>query len=224
MSLNINVEDFTVVWTENQTNGRGQMGSVWSSEKNKNLTFSVFLDTSWLPLEKQFYLNCAVAFSVLRALKRLSVPKLNIKWPNDILSDNKKVSGVLIENLVKNATRSHSVIGIGLNVNQIEFEYKNASSLKCITGIHYSLEELLNLIVELLKEEVERLRKGLFKEVYKEYEAYLFRLNKPSTFELSTGERFVGIIIKVTKDGKLQLLLEDEIVSEYGLKEIKLLY
>lgn len=224
MSLNVNVEDFTVVWTENQTNGRGQMGSVWSSEKNKNLTFSVFLDTSWLPLEKQFYLNCAVALSVLRALKRLSVPKLNIKWPNDILSDNKKVSGVLIENLVKNATKSHSVIGIGLNVNQIEFEYKNASSLKCITGIHYSLEELLNLIVELLKEEVKRLRKGLFKEVYKEYEAYLFRLKKPSTFELSTGERFVGIIIKVTKDGKLQLLLEDEIVSEYGLKEIKLLY
>jgi len=127
------VDNFTVVCTENQTNGKGQLGSEWHADEGENLTFSAFLNTSFLPLESQFYLNCAVSISVFNVLKKILVPKLSIKWPNDILSENKKLCGILIENVVKSNAETHAIIGIGLNVNQTLFNptYK-ASSLKVV--------------------------------------------------------------------------------------------
>ena len=84
MSVAKLVSDFTVVVAENQTNGRGQLGNIWLSEQAKNLTFSIFLDVSFLPITHQFYLNCAVSVSLFNTLKQLNIPNLNIKWPNDI--------------------------------------------------------------------------------------------------------------------------------------------
>ena len=224
MSENV-VDDFTVVSAENQTNGKGQLGSEWSSNIGENLTISVFLDTSFLQTQKQFYLNCAVSISVFNVLKKLSVPHLSVKWPNDILSHRKKICGILIENIVKSNGSSYSVIGIGINVNQTDFnpEFK-ASSLKSILGKYFELDELLILIVLELQCQIKKLKEDKLDELHQAYEKDLFRKNKPSTFKNAKGELFSGFIKNVTSSGKLQVLLEDEVLEEFSLKEVKLMY
>jgi len=176
-------------------------------------------------LSNQFYLNCAVSITVFNVLKKILVPKPSIKWPNDILTENKKLCGILIENIVKSTTETHAIIGIGLNVNQMLFnpEFK-AGSLKNSTGIHYNLDEVLLMLIVELQLQVERLKAEKYVTLHKAYEAELFRKNKPSTFKNAEGELFSGFIKHVTSSGMLHVLLEDEIIQEFRLKEVKLLY
>jgi BirA family biotin operon repressor/biotin-[acetyl-CoA-carboxylase] ligase len=220
-----NTHDFTVVVADNQTNGKGQMGAVWTSNPSENLTFSVYLSTSFISLHNQFYLNCAVALSLYNVLNKLSIPKLSIKWPNDILSSSRKLSGVLIENIVKSNKDSYAIIGVGLNVNQKSFPgLVKATSLNNLTGENYNLDELLMLFIMELKKQVRQTTKGYFKVIHDSYEAVLFRKNKPSTFKNIEGEMFPGIIKGVNNSGHLLVYTEDEIVKEFRLKELSLLY
>ena len=218
------VEDYTVVIANYQTRGRGQMGTVWDSEKGKNLMFSLFKDLSMHDVEFPFYICMAISLSILKTLKELNVPDLYIKWPNDILSADKKICGILIENVIKNKLNS-TIIGIGINVNQTEFNaLHKASSLKNITGVQYDLDEILYNIIKNTKYYSSLLEEAKYDDVKNEYEMNLFRKNKPSTFKNANGELFSGFIKGVTKYGKLQVLLEDEIVKKFDLKEIQLLY
>ncbi|RED47937.1 biotin--[acetyl-CoA-carboxylase] ligase [Seonamhaeicola aphaedonensis] len=218
------VEDYTVVVAKKQTNGRGQMGTLWSSETSKNLTFSMFKDLSVHTVEFPFYISMAISLSILKTLKILNIPDLKIKWPNDILSENKKICGILIENVIKNKLES-TIIGIGVNVNQTKFKgLPKAASLKTITGIHYDLEEVLHRIMLSTMEYSALLQKGDYDTVKKEYEANLFRKDKPSTFKDAEGNLFSGFVKGVTKYGKLMITLEDELVKKFDLKEIEILY
>ena len=94
-------KDLTVVIAEHQTNGRGQMGTNWQVEASKNLTFSVFKHVSFLKVSEQFYISMAVALGITKALKELQIPKITIKWPNDIMSGGKKICGILNETKLK---------------------------------------------------------------------------------------------------------------------------
>ncbi len=218
------VANFTVVVAKKQTNGKGQRGAVWTSEAGKNLTFSVFVDIYFLPIAYQFYFNCAVALAIYNGLDKLNIPKLSLKWPNDILSANKKIAGVLIENTIR-FEKKQAIVGIGLNVNQTEFSTNlNASSLKNSTGIVYNLDEVLQIIITELKLQITRLREKEFLKIHQDFEAVLFRKNKPSTFKNAEGDLFMGFIKGVSNTGKLQLLIEDGVVKEYRLKEVQLLY
>ena len=218
------VEDYTVVVAKEQTNGRGQMGTTWSSEASKNLTFSMFKDLSVHVVEFPFYISMAISLAILKALKSFNIPDLRIKWPNDILSANKKICGILIENVIKNKLES-TIIGIGVNVNQVNFEgLPKASSMKNMTGVHYELDEVLNKIMFCTKEYSELLQNGEYDSVKNEYEANLFRKDKPSTFQDAYGSLFSGFVKGVTKYGKLMVVLEDEIVKKFDLKEITHLY
>jgi BirA family biotin operon repressor/biotin-[acetyl-CoA-carboxylase] ligase len=218
------VADYTIVVTEHQTKGRGQMGTVWNSDKDKNLMFSLFKDLSMHDVEYPFYISMAISLAILKTLKALNIPDLRIKWPNDILSANKKICGILIENVIKNKLNS-TIIGIGVNVNQTKFiNLPKASSLKNITGIYYNLDEILKSIIKNTKYYSSLLQDEKYDVVKDEYEANLFRKNKPSTFKNTEGVLFSGFIKGVTKYGKLQVVLEDEIVKKFNLKEITLLY
>lgn len=218
------VADYTIVIAKKQTQGRGQMGTVWDSDKGKNLMFSVFKDLRLHDVEFPFYISMAISLAILRAFKTLNIPDLSIKWPNDILSADKKICGILIENVIKNKLNS-TIIGIGINVNQTDFKnLPKASSLKNITGIHYNVDEILQLIVNYTKEYSKLLQQEKYDFVKNEYESNLFRKNKPSTFKDAEGVLFSGFIKGVTKYGKLQVTLEDEIVKKFNLKEITLMY
>lgn len=220
------LEDYTVVWTLDQTKGRGQMGTVWHSQPGKNLTVSIYKDVSWLGIQNHFFISIAVSLALIQTLAELMIMNLKIKWPNDILSDNKKLGGILIENIIKNNQLTASVIGIGLNVNQTDFEtLPQASSVINITGRNYALEEILERILANLKNSFLDLQaRHAFEEMKKTYDNTLFRLNKPSTFKDKNNNLFAGYIYGTDQQGNLLVLLENKVIKSFGFKEITLLY
>lgn len=219
------IEDDTVVVANYQTHGRGQMGTKWDSQESKNLMISIFKDTSFIKIEHNFHISMVVSLSIFKALQLLQIKKLKIKWPNDILADNKKIAGILIENVIKQNQLQASIIGVGMNVNQTEFgELPSASSLLLITGKVYDLDEILYGILKQLKFYFQVLKEGKIEILKREYEDYLFRKNKPSTFLDTEGQMISGIICGISDLGNLQVKMEDQLIKEFDLKNIKLLY
>ena len=160
----------------------------------------------------------------MKTLEAYKVPNLAIKWPNDILSDHHKIAGILIENIIKTNTIDFSVIGIGLNVNQELFKgLLKVSSLKSILGMPIDTDELLYKLIENLQHYFMLYAEKGEGILNAEYESYLFRKDKPSTFELPEKTLFTGIIRGVTDAGKLRIQMEDA-TKEFDLKELKLLY
>jgi BirA family biotin operon repressor/biotin-[acetyl-CoA-carboxylase] ligase len=218
-------KDFTVVVANHQTSGRGQMGTTWQTMDGKNLTVSVFKDIATLEVERQFYISMVVAIAICSALDKLKIPKLSIKWPNDILSADKKICGTLIENVIKQNQLKGSIIGFGLNVNQKYFEnLPKASSMSLITGIVYNKDEILSAILTELQTYFALLEAKSYSEIKSKYESVLFRKGKPSTFQNHKGGTFSGIIKGVTDSGKLSIWTEDDIIKIFDLKEVTLLY
>ena len=225
MALKRDLPDYTVVTTEKQLNGRGQMGTNWVSEYGKNLTFSVLKKFSNFEASKQVLLNCSIPLAIFEVLQQLSVPNLKIKWPNDILSGNQKICGILIETVFRGNQISHAVIGIGLNVNQTSFiGLEKVSSLQLLLSTSIETDDLLLQLVERIKGHLDGLDMLEWKVLKDKYEQLLFRKDKPSTFENNEGQRFMGFIRGVQKDGKLRVELEDKLLQDFAFKEIRLLY
>ena len=218
------VENFTVVTAEMQTKGKGQMGSVWQAEKGKNLTMSVLIKDVLLDLNQIYTLNIAVALAVIRALQFFKIPELSIKWPNDIMSYNYKIGGILIENSIKIDGSVNSVVGIGLNINQTNFEnHPKGSSLAVIAKQEFDKQSVLLSIVKELKDAMIVLKTNP-DSLWRDYLQLLFKKNLPMPFELPEGKRFMGIIKGVSMQGKLEILLEDDSIVTYNIKEIQMLY
>lgn len=221
---NPNIKNCYVV-AENQTQGRGQMGANWNSEKGKNLTFSVLLDGLNLKIENQFKLSAITSLAVLKVLKRFGILNLKVKWPNDILADGFKICGILIENIFSNQKINTAIIGVGLNVNQINFDaLYRASSLKKLTGVHYDLDSVLKQLVQQIENDIYEFLAFSHEAILEKYHKHLFRIEKASTFQFPNGERTTGIIKKVSQQGLLEILFEDEKRNSFEIKEIRLLY
>lgn len=218
-------ENYTIVVANNQTEGKGQRGASWISESDKGLTFSMLYQNSPNKTANLFLLNCIVALSVVEALKKLTSIEFQIKWPNDILAENKKIGGILIENSIKNQHEIVSVIGIGINVNQSQFDnLPQASSLAILKKQPFDKEEILLKIAQQLQFNLENVQEESADYYWKRYHELLYKRGIVSTFEDVQGNRFVGKIIAVTPEGKLQLELENNVISIFDLKEIKMLY
>ena len=214
-----------IVWALEQTKGKGQMGTSWSSEKGKNLTFSIFKKVEQLQIEDQFYIVMAASLAVKDVLEKLLIKNVRVKWPNDILADKKKICGILIESIVKKGKIDAIIIGMGLNINQTKWDdLQRVTSIKNETGIHFELEEVLKMLVQKFNYFINLLLTKKLDTIKQDYENSLFRNGKPSTFRKKDSSQFTGIIQGVTEPGKLILLEEDEIINEYDLKEIQLLF
>ncbi len=151
------VDSFTVVVADFQTKGKGQRGEVWTVEPFSNLTFSVLVDFSKGCFFNLFDLNILVANSIHTVLQMYNLSGITIKWPNDILSYNKKIAGILIENVIKSDGAIRSIIGIGINVLQENFEnLPKASSIYKSYGVRLDKDELLEKIVNVLKSKIEQ--------------------------------------------------------------------
>ncbi|WP_431159268.1 biotin--[acetyl-CoA-carboxylase] ligase [Winogradskyella poriferorum] len=217
--------DYTVVVAEKQTQGRGQRGTKWQSEVGKNLTISVFKKIEGLRVEQQFYISICVSLAIMDCLKKFQIPQLRIKWPNDILSANKKICGILIENIIKNNKLVGCIVGIGLNVNQRNFQQlPQASSLGSITGIVYDKEEILSEVLNQLEKYFKSIESFNLVALKANYESQLFRLSKPCTFKLSDDSLLSGIIKGIDETGQLRVWTEDDVIKTFDLKELTLLY
>lgn len=223
MSYNNQVENFTIVIAENQVNGRGQMNTVWESENGNSLTFSILLKLDQLTIANQFYISKVVSLAIYDVLSTLLTVKINIKWPNDILAEGKKICGILIENSVKKTMIHQSIVGIGLNVNQEMFKnLPNATSMKLISNEDYDLDFILEKLVSSIKKYISILEKKEFQEIDKLYLNRLYKIGIPSMFKnMLTNTVFMGKILGVSNQGQLNVELEDETVSQFNLKEIE---
>ena len=211
-----------VVSTDEQTAGKGMGSNGWESAKGQNLTFSLALDTSFLPAERQFLLSEAVPLGIVKVLDSfLSVEKLFIKWPNDIYYDGHKLSGILINSTIKANMMDTSIIGIGLNVNQMKFQDwpTHPISLKQITGKDYALQPLLEQIAESVAAEVERLKKNS-PAIEQDYLSRLFRYRTWANYQV--GEKTLRLLMTGI-DPFGRLLLADDTNKPYcfDIKEVK---
>ena len=217
------VENWTVIIAEHQTNGKGQFDNKWVCDKGKNLTISILSKFKNLKVQQQFYLNYGVSIALYNVLKYYIPEKLSVKWPNDILSANHKICGILIESSINNSNVNHAIIGIGLNVNQVEFPSTilNVTSLKKILNKNIDKDELLDKIILEIQYQLVLIQQQQFEEIKSQYEKVLYKRGVPSMFVDTNDNAFLGKIIGVTTKGKLQVELVDETLQEYDLKEIK---
>ena len=218
------VTNFTVVSTEFQTLGKGQMAAKWHSKKSKNLLFSILANHRILAISNQAYLNFAVSIAIYNVLQRL-LPKVTIKWPNDIMSHNKKICGILIENSVKNGSIKYSIIGVGLNVNQLVFpnSIPNATSLKKELKHSFNRNLLLEKLISSIQKQVALLYETSFLALKNTYESVLYKKKKPTMFKNLAGITFLGRITGVTSAGLLLIELPDGTTKTFAVKEIFIL-
>lgn len=218
------LENFTTVCASNQTNGRGQMGSKWTSEEGKNLTMSVYLKEISILNSEIFLLNCIVSLAVFNTLKKYEITNLAIKWPNDIMSDQKKIGGILIENNINYKQKITSVVGIGINVNQTDFRFlPKASSMALVKNATFEIDKLTMELVESIQFYVKLFENNNI-ELLDNYNEIIFRKGIPTAFQDNSGKQFMGIIKGVEINGKLTLETSNKTIQYFDLKEIQMLY
>ena len=204
-----------------QSDGRGQKGTVWYSEPGKNLTFSLLLTPTFLNPKHQFALTMAISLAVVQWLETLTITNIKIKWPNDIYVGNKKIAGILIENILKGKTWKSAVVGIGININQTTFHpdiKKRTTSLKQILHRDCQLTALLSDLCTHLTQAYASLKSGQHETLLSEYRQRLYRLNEQHPY-LVDGINVPAVLRGVTETGRLQLDFNGHLV-DFDIKEI----
>jgi BirA family biotin operon repressor/biotin-[acetyl-CoA-carboxylase] ligase len=212
----------TVIMADNQFAGRGQQESVWQTQAGKNISTSIYLKPSFLPLDKQFYLNIAVSLAVSDALSYFIPEGIKVKWPNDMYYLNKKLGGILIENTLTGSSIKSSVIGIGLNVNQSEFSdsiSQKATSVIQILQINVPLMDIMEKIFMFMEKYYLILRSGKYSILQNDYLARLYNFNVSALYKQG-GEIFEGIIKGVEDNGRLTVDTKGGLKS-FNFKEIE---
>ncbi|MDW7695182.1 biotin--[acetyl-CoA-carboxylase] ligase [Flammeovirgaceae bacterium SG7u.111] len=213
----------TVVVTPFQTKGRGQRGNSWETEADQNLTFSVILKPGFLMAAAQFQLNMAVSLGIFDFLFSFLSRGVKIKWPNDIYVGDKKIAGILFENYLKKNKIDNSIVGIGININQSEFETPNAISLSKVTGKKYKLRETIELVLEKIEARYLQLKAGTLDKMKHDYLQELYWYQEWRSFEdMRTGqaEPFEGQILGVDKWGKLAIETKKSGVVYFDFKQV----
>ena len=205
--------DGDVVAARTQSAGRGQRGNSWEAEPGANLTFSMLLRPAELAPARQFELSMAVSLAIVDVLDGLLPDHLSaqIKWPNDIYVADKKICGILIEHSLSGSKIQHTIVGIGLNVNQRQFtsDAPNPVSLIQLNGRTTALEPLLQQLCDTIIADTRRydtaaLRRRYFAKLYRGTGLHPY-------IDTDSGERFLAEIADVAADGQLR---------RYAFKEV----
>ncbi|WP_185870902.1 biotin--[acetyl-CoA-carboxylase] ligase [Blattabacterium cuenoti] len=227
--FSIRKKNWTIIWTINQTNGNGTENNIWYTEKYKNLTFSIILTPiSPISIEKKYIINLITSNAIHKILcnhyQHYYDGLFSIKWPNDIILNNKKIGGILIENNIFLNKIYYFIIGIGLNVNQTKFDEKwNASSLKKIFQINFQLDYLLYKIVSSIQKEYFLYTKIGEKIIREYYIHHLYLKDVNSLFYFQKRKKiFKGIIRSITDKGFLVIEHNSKLYSFFN-KEIQII-
>ena len=200
------IENGAVVMADFQTNGRGQRSNVWHSAPGMNLCASFVYLPANLALSDLMTINWWVSLSVIDLLNKFSV-KASIKWPNDIFVEDLKVGGLLIETVNQGTQVKSIIIGVGINVNQLDFNTIQATSIKKTNGIHNSIEDVLWSLCDSLTSNVPLLnQRDMLKS---SYEAHLFRVGVKQEFLIAEKALF-GEIQGVGSLGQLKVRIDNK--------------
>jgi len=223
ISQNDSFFEGTLVITDHQTAGRGQQGNVWKSVAGQNFTFSLLLKPKFLKAGEQFNLNMAISLGIANFLaNHLGNESVKVKWPNDILYKNSKICGILIENTIKQGHIEKSIVGIGINVNQTDFEYDRAISMQLISGLTYSLEKLLPELLEFIEEQYLLLLQGNSEKIRQHYLNTLFKYGEMNTYKTPEG-LMEGEIIGIDPIGRIAIRFDQEL-RYFNFKEVEFYY
>ena len=218
----------TVIYTNNQLMGRGQRGNFWESAPGENLTFSYLLKDTGIKPHRQFFISEAVSLALVHALEEMApdlLGRFTIKWPNDIYYGDKKICGILIEHVLLGENIKHSVIGVGVNVNQEEFlsDAPNPISLKQITKMQYNVEDALKLVCSQIESHCNfaEMTDADFDNLHSEYLGNLYLYDAEyHPFDLPDGTRISAKIVDVEPEGFLHLEHSDGSQHSYAFKEV----
>jgi BirA family transcriptional regulator, biotin operon repressor / biotin---[acetyl-CoA-carboxylase] ligase len=225
MMRQIELSEGSVIYSFSQLSGRGQRGNFWESEPNKNMALSIVLYPRFLSVDMQFLLTKMTSLAVSDLMAEIlresnKSANVSIKWPNDIYVNDKKIAGILIENTLKETSIQSAVIGIGINVNQKEFNStKGAVSLITLVEIEMDLQEVLERLCEFFEARYLQLKSNKLEHIDKAYLDRLYRIETWADYRDEQGV-FQGRITGVSANGKLQLELKSGEVKSFGLKEI----
>jgi BirA family biotin operon repressor/biotin-[acetyl-CoA-carboxylase] ligase len=224
------IPEGTVVWTDFQTQGKGQRGNQWESKAGENLLASTLVKVKWLPIAKQYMLSFMVGIAIREVLGDMIPDKVYVKWPNDIFINNRKIGGILCETSLSGYTMDTAVIGFGINVNQTHFDFSEATSLHLETQQTQDREQLLENVLLAIEKWYHVLHAGKFDHIMSEYIENLLGFNEKKVF-YAEGE-FLGRIVGIDEKGHLKVEIIDShhshlpngAVITFGLKEIRMLH
>jgi len=217
-----------VVWADFQTAGRGQRGHEWHSRRGENLTFSVVLEPTFVAIAEQFSVSEVVALSLVDMLAEYGI-EARIKWTNDIYVGDRKLVGILIEHSLAATTLRRTIVGVGINVNQTEFDASlpNPVSMAQLLDKELNVEEVLQRFLVHLQRNYEALREmqnakcKMQNVLHERYNALLYRLNEYHTYALPSGERFDAKILGTASNGALRLEDKQGKIKDYLFKEVE---
>jgi BirA family biotin operon repressor/biotin-[acetyl-CoA-carboxylase] ligase len=208
----------TLIITDFQTKGKGQRGNYWESIAGENLLFSVVLKCNFLHPSQQFLLNQVTSIALLETLDSY-MANVKVKWPNDIYVEDKKISGILIENSIKGSHIESTIIGIGLNVNQIHFLSPKATSIKQIIGNILRRETILEEFLLHLEHYYLKLKNKKYDQIRGKYLDRLYGKGQLRQYEDATGI-YLGEIVDIDQNGRL-VIKNGETKNHYDFKEVK---
>lgn len=210
----------SVIMAENQSDGRGQHDSIWQSAPKLNLLLSIILLPEQMNIRSPIHLNWFISISIVDFFIKKGI-KAEIKWPNDILINGKKIAGVLIENKYAGSKLRNSIVGIGINVNQMSFDSILATSMKLEQGIEFDINDLLEEFLLCVKSKEEWMHSKNQDVLQKEYLNYLFGMGKRLKFKTNSGI-ISGEISGVDSNGQL-LVISNGKTHAFQNKEIQFL-
>lgn len=218
------VPEGMLIYTDEQTNGRGQIGNHWESETGKNLLCTVLLYPDFLPADQQFIITQLGALSVADFLKKyVGLTDISIKWPNDVYWKDYKISGTLNEAMLMGKSISHVMLGVGVNLNQLVFtDYApNPISAIQITHKEYPIDQAAVIFRQCLMNRYIQLVNGDISSIRGDYMSALYRREGYYKYEDESGNCFEASILDVHPTGELDLKLKDGKIRSFLFKQVR---
>jgi BirA family biotin operon repressor/biotin-[acetyl-CoA-carboxylase] ligase len=213
----------SVILAHYQTHGKGQRGNVWQSEREKNLTFSFAFKAESQALPHHFLYSKAVSVGLIRFLEHQKISFVSAKWPNDILVESKKISGILIESVAAEGQR-YIIVGIGLNVNQEVFpDELQATSMAIELGRSLDIRQTLSELISFLNDALASLKKDGGVTVHHDYMSHLHGTESWVKL-LYEGNSITGRIRDVDHSGVLMVYSKQGFPRNFRLGEVKIEY
>ena len=211
----------TVILADMQTDGRGQRGNTWQSDPFSNLTMSLFLNAHPIIKNQSHFLNYIISLSLKDTLTR-HVKKAKIKWPNDILIENKKLAGILIESQWGSQRLNSSIVGIGINLNQQSFENTLSTSLRNACGNFFQPYKIMLEFCFHLQERWSQLSVDSLRDMKDEYDRGLWLRAEESYYvHNSSGKEFKAILVGTDNKGDLLLQKENGQIESFSNQSIR---
>lgn len=216
-----NIKEGTVIITGSQTKGKGQRGKIWESTHSKNILLSLILEPN-IEIIRQFQINIFISLAVYDFLCFYLGPSIKIKWPNDFIIDEKKVAGILIENKIFEGKIKHSIIGIGININQNIFEEYIPPATSFFIEIKkiFNIDSLIKELLCYIESRYSQFRDNQIVIQSDEYVHYLYLKDEYKSFYVS-GRKIIAKVFGVSDRGKIVLKLKNGCIEEFNIGELR---